>query len=62
MTPSRLPVAALVVIAMGIGMVLFVDDEHLAAVEEHLAAAGEDAIRIGRTEAAAGEKGVVRWA
>ncbi|MEO1696283.1 MAG: phosphoribosylformylglycinamidine cyclo-ligase [Planctomycetota bacterium] len=47
---------------MGIGMVLFVEDEHLAAVEAHLAAAGENAVRIGRTEPAAGAEGRVRWA
>ena len=47
---------------MGIGMVLFVADEHLEAVEAHLAAEGEDAIRIGTTEEAQGERGVVRWA
>ena len=47
---------------MGIGMVVLVDDEHLGAVEAHLAGAGEDAIRIGRTETAQGQEGVVRWA
>ncbi|MEM9382094.1 MAG: phosphoribosylformylglycinamidine cyclo-ligase [Planctomycetota bacterium] len=47
---------------MGIGMVVIVDDDQLEAVEAHLAAAGEDAVRIGRTEAARGAAGVVRWA
>lgn len=47
---------------MGIGMVLFVEPEDLPAVEAHLAAAGEDAIRIGETVPAEGEHGVVRWA
>ena len=47
---------------MGIGMVLFVADEHLDAVEAHLRGAGEDIVRIGHTTAAADEKGRVRWA
>ena len=48
---------------MGIGMVLFVADEHLEDVEAHLAREGEDAVRIGRVEAAADpETGRVRWA
>ncbi|MEM8712328.1 MAG: phosphoribosylformylglycinamidine cyclo-ligase [Planctomycetota bacterium] len=47
---------------MGIGMVLFVDDEHLEAVEGHLASVGEESIRIGRTEPAKDGRGVVRWA
>lgn len=47
---------------MGIGMVLFVEDAHLAAVEAHLTAAGEDFVRIGETRAAEGPKGRVRWA
>ena len=47
---------------MGIGMVLFVEDDDLAAVEAHLAAQGEEAIRIGHTVAAAGDSGVVTWA
>ena len=46
---------------MGIGMVLFVDDGDLAAVEAHLTAQGEEAIRIGQTVEAAGASGVVRW-
>ncbi len=46
---------------MGIGMVLFVDNADLDAVESHLAAQGEDAIRIGVTEAAEGSSGKVRW-
>ena len=47
---------------MGIGMVLFVEDADLDAVEGHLAGVGEESIRIGRTAAAQGERGVVRWA
>lgn len=47
---------------MGIGMVLFVDDEHLDAVESHLAAQGETTFRIGHTEAAQEGAGRVRWA
>ena len=48
---------------MGIGMVLFVSDEHLESVEAHLAREGEDAVRIGRVEEAADAgHGRVRWA
>lgn len=47
---------------MGIGMVLFVDDAQRSAVEAHLRASGEDFVVIGRTEAARGPEGVVRWA
>lgn len=47
---------------MGIGMVLFVADEHLESVESHLTAAGEDAVRIGHTTAAEDAEGRVRWA
>ena len=47
---------------MGIGMVLFVDDGDLGAVKAHLAAQGEDFVVIGKTEAAKGSEGVVRWA
>ena len=47
---------------MGIGMVLFVDDADLEAVEGHLASQGEESIRIGTTVEAAGDQGAVRWA
>jgi phosphoribosylaminoimidazole (AIR) synthetase len=47
---------------MGIGMVLFVEDADLEAVEGHLATQGEESIRIGKTVEAAGDHGVVRWA
>jgi phosphoribosylformylglycinamidine cyclo-ligase len=43
---------------MGIGMVLFVDEAEVAAVESQLAARGERPVRIGRTVAGSGQ---VRW-
>lgn len=47
---------------MGIGMVLFVEDAHLEAVEAHLKACGEDSVRIGSTVVGAESEGQVRWA
>ncbi|MEM9802582.1 MAG: phosphoribosylformylglycinamidine cyclo-ligase [Planctomycetota bacterium] len=47
---------------MGIGMVLFVDEEQVAPVVAHLESVGEDPVVIGRTAPAEGETGVVRWA
>jgi len=46
---------------MGIGMVLFVEPEHLPAVRRHLAGINEDCIELGVTRAAAGPKGRVVW-
>jgi phosphoribosylformylglycinamidine cyclo-ligase len=46
---------------MGIGMVVFVEERDLAPVQAALAARGEAAVVIGRTAAATGPEGVVRW-
>lgn len=46
---------------MGIGMVAFVEESDLAAVQSSLAARGERGIVIGRTAPASGPEGVVRW-
>jgi len=46
---------------MGIGMVLFVDPAHERDVRASLEARGEEVLEIGRTEAAQGPEGVVRW-
>jgi len=46
---------------MGIGMVAFVDERDLAPVQAELAARGETGLVIGRTAAATGSEGVVRW-
>lgn len=43
---------------MGIGMVLAVDPSNEAAVREHLVAAGEEVVAIGRTESGSG---TLRW-
>jgi len=55
------PDEAYQVFNMGIGMVAFVEPNDLTAVEAALAARGETAVRIGRTEPARGPEGVVRW-
>jgi phosphoribosylformylglycinamidine cyclo-ligase len=47
---------------MGVGMVLFVDPAHEREVRSALEARGEELLEIGRTEAAQGPEGVVRWA
>jgi phosphoribosylaminoimidazole (AIR) synthetase len=46
---------------MGIGMVLLVDTEHVAEVEGHLRAQGEDVLHIGVLQKAKGAEGEVRW-
>jgi len=46
---------------MGVGMVLFVDPAHERDVRSALEARGEEVLEIGRTEAAQGPEGVVRW-
>ncbi|MBK7641818.1 MAG: phosphoribosylformylglycinamidine cyclo-ligase [Planctomycetes bacterium] len=46
---------------MGIGMVLFVEPAHEREVRSALQAQGEAVLEIGRTEAAQGPEGVVRW-
>jgi len=47
---------------MGVGMVLFVEAAHEREVRAALEARGEEVLEIGRTEAAQGPEGVVRWA
>jgi phosphoribosylformylglycinamidine cyclo-ligase len=47
---------------MGVGMVLFVEPAHEREVRSALEARGEEVLEIGRTEAATGPEGVVRWA
>jgi phosphoribosylformylglycinamidine cyclo-ligase len=47
---------------MGVGMVLFVDPAAERDVRSTLEARGEEVLEIGRTEAAEGSEGVVRWA
>ena len=47
---------------MGLGMVLFVAPEDVRSVRAHLEREGEVVYEIGRTEAARGAEGVVRWA
>ena len=46
---------------MGVGMVLFVDPAHEREVRSTLEARGEELLEIGRTAAAQGPEGVVRW-
>jgi phosphoribosylformylglycinamidine cyclo-ligase len=55
------PDEAYQVFNMGVGMVLVVDPAHVAAVEAHLRAQGEDVLRIGKLEKARGAEGEVRW-
>ena len=46
---------------MGVGMVLFVEPAHEREVRSVLEARGEEVLEIGRTEAATGPEGAVRW-
>ena len=46
---------------MGVGMVLFVEPQHEREVRAALEARGEEVLEIGRTQAAGGAEGVVRW-
>ncbi len=56
------PEEAYQVFNMGVGMVLLVDTEHVAEVEGHLRAQGEDVLHIGQLQKAKGAEGEVRWA
>jgi phosphoribosylformylglycinamidine cyclo-ligase len=55
------PEEAYQVFNMGVGMVLLVDPGHVAEVESHLRAQGEDVLHIGELRKSTSAEGEVRW-